>query len=188
MNSSSSKLLITTSRRTSNRVRSFVRELAIIMPEAVRLTRGSLSLEEILARARDINAKAVVIVTIHKGNPGRIRFITLDDEKQVVLFIESAALRREVYHGPKTRIHGLEGIYMKSEASQKTKDVANFIASLLDKELIEVETIPKPKLGQNQIMFWFHNLGPDKTVWTCYQTKDGSEVGPRIRIISVIME
>ncbi len=188
MNSSIPRLVITTSRRTSNRVRSFVRELCIVFPNVIRLTRGGLSLDEVLARARSVNAKAVLVVTIHKGNPGRIRFVTPDGKEQMVLFIESAALKREIYRGPKTRVHGLEGVYLQSSVSNNTRLVAGFIAALVDMRLKEVEKIPQLELEQNKVIFWFRDTEKNKTLWTCYQTKDGAEIGPRVRIRSIIME
>ncbi len=66
-------ILVTTSHRPSQRVRSFVKDLVSVLPNAVKLTRGKATLEELYYEAIARGAKRVIIVSVWKGNPGSLR-------------------------------------------------------------------------------------------------------------------
>jgi len=66
-------ILVTTSHRPSQRVRSFVKDLVSVLPNAVKLTRGKATLEELYYEAVARGAKRVIIVNVWKGNPGSLR-------------------------------------------------------------------------------------------------------------------
>ena len=63
-------LLITTSRRTSNRVRSFSRDLWSVLPGTERFNRGGMGLTELVSRIHNSGAQAALVISIWRGNPG----------------------------------------------------------------------------------------------------------------------
>ena len=144
-----------------------------------------MNMSELLSRAKGLGCNQVVIVSIYRGNPGRIRFLTPDGKEQLILFLQSAALRREIYSGPKTRMHGLQGIYVKAGSSSKTKRVAEFIGNMTATEMRDAEEIGPTDDGTNKVMFWFQDMNGD-VLWTGFQTSDGAEIGPRVKISRVI--
>ena len=95
-------ILITTSRRPSPRVRSFVKDLVLVIPGAVRLTRGHLSMRDLAVEAQLVGADRVVVVGEKRGNPGIIRVykVSGDSLVNIVSFIvKGVALSRETGAG-----------------------------------------------------------------------------------------
>lgn len=146
-----SKVLVTTSRRPSNRVRSFVKDLASVIPGALKITRGHYSMEELVREAMLHGADRIVVVGGRKGNPGIIRvygFIpqNLEAVNIVTFIVKGVTLSREARLKPPphrdvkelvVEPQGCELAYEFSEAfiiafhgkvSAKTK---NFIVALL---------------------------------------------------------
>lgn len=66
-------IIVTTSHRPSQRVRSFVKDLVSVLPSAVKLTRGKATLSDLYYEAVARGAKRVIVVTVWKGNPGTLR-------------------------------------------------------------------------------------------------------------------
>ena len=66
-------IIVTTSHRPSQRVRSFVKDLVSVLPRAVRLTRGKATLRDLYYEAMGVGARRVVVVSTWKGNPGTVR-------------------------------------------------------------------------------------------------------------------
>ena len=65
-------IIVTTSHRPTQRVRSFVKDLVSVLPRAVRLTRGKATLRDLYYEAMGLGARRVVVVSTWKGNPGTI--------------------------------------------------------------------------------------------------------------------
>ncbi|MBW9221358.1 ribosomal biogenesis protein [Methanothermococcus sp. SCGC AD-155-M21] len=82
-------IVITTSRKPSQRTRSFVNDLARVLSGKV-LTRGKTSLREILN-----NYPKIILIGEYKGNPGKIKFYNSIKGKLLILSI-SVKLQREV--------------------------------------------------------------------------------------------
>ncbi|MFN4045755.1 MAG: hypothetical protein ACK4H7_00240 [Acidilobaceae archaeon] len=66
-------VIVTTSRRPSRRSRSLVKDLASVMPGALRLTRGHKSLSDLAKEALFVGADRVIVICERRGNPGVIR-------------------------------------------------------------------------------------------------------------------
>ncbi len=66
-------IIITTSRRPGKRLRSFIKDLATVLPAAERVTRGHLTMEELAVLALNRGVNRVVVVAERRGNPGIIR-------------------------------------------------------------------------------------------------------------------
>jgi len=83
------EVVITTSRKPSQRTRSFVKDLARVLAGRS-LTRGKTPIREIFSRYPKI-----IIVEEYKGNPGKLKLYDLREKKLILLFI-SVKLQREV--------------------------------------------------------------------------------------------
>lgn len=66
-------IIVTTSRRPGKRLRSFVKDLASVLPRAERVTRGHLTMQELAVLALNRGVNRVVVVAERRGNPGIIR-------------------------------------------------------------------------------------------------------------------
>ena len=95
------RYLFTTSRRPSPRLRTFVKELAAVFPNAVRVNRGKKSLTELYSDAMSLNAARIIIIEQKKGNPGAIRIFDVNEpeSRPVTLIISNVRLLRETPGG-----------------------------------------------------------------------------------------
>ncbi len=179
-------ILITTSRKTSNRVRSFIRDLSVVLPDSFRFNRGGMSQSEIVSRIQQTSANAALIVTLSKGNPGSILVLQSDGTQQAEIILESAALRREVEVSSRIRVDMLDSVLYDSESSNRTRNLAVIIASLMDVEPRPAESADYScRESPNGVRIWFQDLPNERILWTHYSSGNAVEIGPRIRVKSV---
>ncbi len=92
-------LLLTTSRRPTDLIRSFCHDFSNSIPNVVRINRGKMSLNDVAERAIEINAKKVVLVERWKSGFGKISFFTVDSSGLTsfppLMFLSKVLLRRE---------------------------------------------------------------------------------------------
>jgi len=176
-------LLITTSRKTSNRVRSFARDLWTVLPNTERFNRGGQGLSEIAARVRQTGAHAALIISMWKGNPSILSFTSSSEEELASIKVEMAMLRREV-NAAKKKINRVIGVFVESNSSEKTRALGEMLASFLGLELAEVIHLDTTTHEPNQSLIWLQDAPSGKILWTHYHTTDGAEIGPRIRVTS----
>jgi len=70
--------LVTTSHRPSQRLRSFIKDLTLILPGSLRVNRGKRRLADLAYLALANNKKYVIVVDRWRGNPSLIRIYTLN--------------------------------------------------------------------------------------------------------------
>jgi len=97
------KIVVTTSRRPSPRTRSFVKDLVSVLPGALRVTRGHLTMDELGVLASSHGADRLVVVGERKGNPSIIRVYEVSPPttpRNIVTFkIVGLSLARELRRG-----------------------------------------------------------------------------------------
>lgn len=178
-------LLITTSRKTSNRVRSFARDLWTVLPGTERFNRGGMGLTELAARVGHSGANGALIISMWKGNPSLLIFTNSTGEEAVSIKMESAKLRREVNPAKKPRINGAFGVFIKTGSSDKTRKLGAILSSYLNIEQFEVEHLEDAKVDESWSLIWLEDLPSGKILWTHYLSTDKTEIGPRIRVTSI---
>ncbi|MHA2385067.1 MAG: hypothetical protein ACXAEE_02535, partial [Candidatus Thorarchaeota archaeon] len=161
------RALITTSRKTSNRVRSFVRDLWSVLPGTERFNRGGMSISELKSRVVQSGAALALVVSIWKGNPRTIRFLYPTDDDVLELRIESAALRREVSDNKGSRIHSIHGVTVEENCSSNARELASVVASTLN---TDVKNEPHPvvlgEAGSGMVEIRITDLPGKKLLWT----------------------
>ena len=179
-------ILITTSRRTSNRVRSFVRDLWTVLPGTERFNRGGMSIAELSSRIKQSRANAAIVVSLFKGNPRSLQILSPDGEQIMEVRMESAKLRREVTSSRNPKMHSIHSITVQSGAGEQTRRIAEMLSNLLAAPIAEsMEIVAVGSKGTNEVVVWLQDFPTGKTIWTHYHAKDGLEIGPRMRITSV---
>ena len=178
-------LLITTSRKTSNRVRSFARDLSTVYPETERFNRGGMGLTELAARVAQSGANAALIISMWKGNPSIIALTSSTRKEIATIKIESAKLRREVSPVKRARIVGTAGIFMKIGSDNKTKELGEVLTSSLNLQIHEISNPIDVQIEDNWSFIWLEDESSGKTLWTHYHSTNNVEIGPRIRVTSV---
>ena len=94
-------IIITTSRHPNPRLRSFAKDLANALPNAMKINRGKLSISELAQRAYNLGADRVILVNRGaRGNPGRILFLRVFEDKfqllPLILKVKGVKLLREI--------------------------------------------------------------------------------------------
>jgi len=178
-------LLITTSRRTSNRVRSFARDLSSVIPGSERFNRGGMGITELASRIRQSGAQAAFIISIWRGNPGELIILSPEGTELFKLRLESALLRREIDSSNKGKVGNLQCVGVKTGSSDRVLDLARGFAELLSLNVEEYSSPAESRTEKNWSLLWFEDVPDEKILWTHYNTKDLSEIGPRIRVSSV---
>jgi rRNA maturation protein Rpf1 len=78
-------ILITTSHRPTQKMRTLIKDLNRVLPNTLRTNRGKLSMKGLAENALECGADRVMVVERHQGNPGSLIFykITSNKLKQV---------------------------------------------------------------------------------------------------------
>jgi len=166
-------------------VRAFTRDLSSILPGVERFNRGGMGLPELVARISQNGAKAAIVISMWRGNPGEMTILSSKGEETINIRLESALLRREVNPTGPTRISRVDSVLTKSGSSALVKALAEDIASLLNLDLSERVDPHEALAKDTQSFIWFEDGGSGKILWTHYNTLNGVEVGPRIRVSTV---
>lgn len=94
------KFVLTTSRKPSQRTRSFIRDLVRVIPWSFHFTRGSCSLNDLANELAVLGINRLLIVHEKKGNPSLVKFYKLDEgklmERDYRLRIKGISLSREL--------------------------------------------------------------------------------------------
>ncbi len=145
-----------------------------------------MSSTELVARIQQSDAKMAFIVTLWKGNPGTIRFISPTGSELLTVKLESAALRREVSSLRGLRILSVRTVTVPKNISKQGRNLADFIAALFDLDATESDSpVIAEADGSNKVEIRIEDLRGEKILWTHFHAVDGEEIGPRIRVIGL---
>ncbi|MDF1539614.1 MAG: hypothetical protein P1Q69_12010 [Candidatus Thorarchaeota archaeon] len=144
-----------------------------------------MSKSELLSRVNQSQAKAAFVITTFKGNPGDLQIITPDGSIPYEVRMESAALCREVSPDTKYRINNLVTIAVLADAEEITIKFSQYWASLLGLEISTVESVNELITGSSGHAFALLRNAGGKVHWSFHHAKEGVEIGPRIRILSI---
>jgi rRNA maturation protein Rpf1 len=104
-------IAIGTTRKPTQRIRSFIKELHNVIPGSLRLTRGKQGFVEFCESAHALGATRLLLVGAFHGNPGRIGFLNYSGDAweffPPTIIIKSAQLLRECLNSPPRRIKTL---------------------------------------------------------------------------------
>lgn len=176
------KILLTTSRRPTNRIRRFLRDFAFCLPNIIRVNRGKLNLDGIIEKALEINANRVAIVDRWKGGPGKIQLFLVKEASLApvnpIIYIRGIKLRREF----KIETKPIQSfvITTASEGSSYIEQIAESLAIFFD---IPVLSIEQAVSGYSASMYISTTLS--QTMITFVLLPEFTEIGPRISIAKI---
>jgi U3 small nucleolar ribonucleoprotein protein IMP4 len=114
------KILVTTSRNPTSTMRTFSNDLRRIIPNAVRVNRGKMSIDEIAEKALEHEVDRVIIVDRWQGGFGKIRFFKIGESGLVsirpIVNIASIWLQRE-FDASKTKT--VSFLFVSSSSTEK---------------------------------------------------------------------
>ncbi|MEM2935881.1 MAG: hypothetical protein QW231_01745 [Candidatus Bathyarchaeia archaeon] len=179
-------ILITTSRRPTGRIRTLCRELAHLIPNAVRINRGKLNLDGVAERALEFGTDRVIIFDRWKGGPGKIQFFSAGSEGLIplppTLYVSGVRLQREF----KTKVRKIRPITLtvSPEGSSQTEKLAEALSNFLKVPKSTEENVPSTHRASMRIS----SDASGSVQITFRLLPEGVEVGPRITLSHVSWE
>ncbi|MFQ6075740.1 MAG: Brix domain-containing protein [Candidatus Bathyarchaeia archaeon] len=135
-------ILITTSRRPTQRVRSFFKDLERVIPGARRVNRGKLSMEGVAERVVELGGDRVILIERWKGGPGKVGLYRLRsgklDQAYPVLYL--AGVKTQDEYGQETRIRRGLVVTVSKQSSKRIKRIAQALADFLKIGVIEADS------------------------------------------------
>jgi rRNA maturation protein Rpf1 len=163
-------------------VRTFIRDLHSVIPGSDRFNRGSMSILELVSRIRQQEARGAFVISSFRGNPRILQIVLPSGDISYELIIESGLLRREV--DPKKRLHvkRLVAVGTLGSRDESVQRFSKMFADLLDIEFRTLSSQDEVVCGSSLeaiMVFWSDG---EKVMWSTFHTKDGQEIGPRVRL------
>ncbi|UXD21848.1 Brix domain protein [Ignicoccus pacificus DSM 13166] len=172
------KYLITTTHSPSQRTRTFVKDLASVLPNSEKVSRGKLSLDLLGAIAADMGADKVLIVGERYGNPSFIEVYDVENAELVkrgTIRLKGVSLSSET----KRRVYNVKSLCLEKEVlDEKAQEVLQRLSEILSIPFCEGESDLKASLERGERGFELVFRAP------------GSKaiVGPVIRIREIDIE
>ena len=182
-------VLITTSRRPTRRTRSLCNDLARAIPGAIKVNRGKMSIKDVAAKTLELNANAAIIISVYRGNPGKIWFLQVTEHSYhwvpPDMLLAGVKLQREFGYFKLPTLRKL-AVTVLEEAEYELKELAKALSNILKVPLICVSTSHRDLLKQQikdfDVLLYVNSDPQFKSAIKFIQTIDGKEIGPRIRI------
>ncbi len=179
-------ILVTTSRRPTERIRALCNDLARSIPRAVRVNRGKMNLDGITEKALEIAADRVVVVNRWRGGLGKIEFFKAGpgDLTSVfpILYITSVRLQRE--YDVKIGLVRSLAVNKSPRCSSGEMKTAEALANFFNIPFFPKE---KPPLKHQASMYFSSNTAR-RTQITFMRLPQFIEAGPRIIISRAVWE
>jgi U3 small nucleolar ribonucleoprotein protein IMP4 len=134
-------IVIGSTRKPTQRIRSFIKELVHVIPHATRITRGKQALSEFLEEAHTMGASKILLVGGFHGNPGRLGFLEWQEDKWVfippTILLKSVTLLRE----QRTPVRSPKRLYVFPETAKDQRS-AHLLAQAIEVSLVDSEELP----------------------------------------------
>ena len=133
-------ILITTSGRPAQRMRTLCNDLQRVIPKAMRINRGKLSIKGLAEKALEVGADRIIMVERRKGGPGCIKLCTLPIHSGETFTYFLSGVKTQDDIGRRTTIREGLIVTVEKNASTLVRRVANHFARFLIVPLLE-ETV-----------------------------------------------
>lgn len=155
-------MLITTSRKPSQRTRSFGRALERVLPSRY-LNRGKMSLREVFLKAKELDFDSLIVISERKGNPSRLDFFTGNEEPEAYILISTDL------SPPSGKIQ-IENLSLHCEETALSDFLSNFLKIQLVKE----------NSKDNSNLIWIKRTDQTQRIVMEFYDNKGNLIRPRI--------
>lgn len=175
------RLLVTTSREPSRRTRSFVKDLALAIPHAVKVNRGKATYSDLAVRTTSLGAYGVLIVLEKGGNPSALLYaepVGLQLRKLFLLKIAGVSLLREIPSSQSP--HGLRELVLAPQTVPKglPEVVSGYLVESLRPRLVDK---PGGRCVELKVLG-----GSDSALVSFICTTTDRECGPHFTVTKVV--
>jgi U3 small nucleolar ribonucleoprotein protein IMP4 len=156
-------MLITTSRKPSQRTRSFGRALERVLPSRY-INRGKMSSREVFLKAKELGFDSVMVISERDGNPSRLEFFNANEELEAYFLISTDL-------SPPTGKIQTENLTLHCEELA----LADFLSKFLKIRLVHNDTHHK-----SSNLIWIKQTGQNQKMVTEFYDNRGNLIRPRI--------
>jgi len=179
---SSRKILLTTSRNPTPRIRTLCNDLARVLPNVVRISRGKMNTDEVAERALEHDAERVVIIDRWHGGPGEIKVFRINKSGLVstspIIRIAGIKLQREFAVSKVKPARSI--VSLAPNNSEKVSSLAEIFSKLFGLPVLSMGEAVK---AGSTLMAISHEMG--NKVAITFMVEHKHEVGPRIVVSTV---
>ncbi len=173
------RAIVTSSHRPSQRIRSFIKDLASTFKEFARINRGKMTLDELAQYMFTYNVDYALIVNAYRGNPGSIDVYVLDESSMALvkvarLWISGVRLSRE------GRVDQCMFGKVAIDPSRCFKDPCFRLADLLARI-----TSGNIDVGRSRSSGRVTVMDRGKQIYIKFMKENGEECGPFIKISKI---
>jgi len=181
---SSHKILLTTSRNPTPKIRSFCNDLTKVIPNVVRVNRGKMSIEEVAEKTLEQGADRAFIVDRWQGGPGKIEFFYIDTSGlfpvPLTLYVAGIRLQREFTPTGLKRTRSLVLTSSDAKSQEIVDSLSKFFAILVLSE--------KEALSTYQVAMRVSQDAARRVQITFMLLPQKVEIGPRITLRQMVSE
>ncbi|RLE92514.1 MAG: hypothetical protein DRN04_10020 [Thermoprotei archaeon] len=176
-------ILITSSRRPNPRLRTFCKDLAKVLPDAIKVNRGKMSIEEVAIKAYQLEIDHVIVVGKGRGgNPGRMIFLKIYEDKYeilpLIIGIEGVVLIREIKNAD------VPEKVASTIIASNTDQLPDLLSDALGLSSIEVESIEDLQ-GTADTIMWIEKV-KRKYIIRFFNGQNLRLSGPIIKVNKVV--
>ena len=179
-------MLLTTSRRPTGRIRTFCRDLAYSIPDAVRVNRGKMSLDGVAEKAIEVDADKVVVVDRWHGGPGKVSLFQLSSNGlepiPPLMLIKSIRLRRELNEGMRGAISS--AITLEPEDSPELTRMAEHLSKYFGLPVLPLDKASKSHRASMHFSFDSSRRIQFTFMFLCRMV----EIGPRVTLSKLVWD
>lgn len=178
-------ILITTSRRPTDLIRSICRDLSNSIPELIRVNRGKMSLDQVAEKALELEADRVVLLDRWNLGLGSISLFMLDSSELIifppVMFLSEVRLRRDI--GKKKRFRA-SVVTFEPNSLPKIEKFARYLSKFFSLPIVTPNEAKNGQLASMHISF--NSLGYIQIRFMLLRRM--IEIGPRINLSKLVWD
>jgi len=179
-------ILLTTSRRPTERIRTFCRNLANSIPNVVRVNRGKMSLDGVIEKAIELEADHIVVVDRWRAGPGKINLFLRSSTglKPVppLMLMSRIHLRRELEEGMRRTRSSV--ITVEPENSPELERISGHLSKFFNLPVLSLAEACK----ENRASMHFSFGSSQRLQVTFMILQQMVEIGPRLTLSKLIWE
>jgi len=179
-------ILLTTSRRPTERIRTFCRDLFNSLPDVVRINRGKLSRDGVAEKAIELDADRIVVVDRWHCGPGKVSLFSLSSNGlnhiPPLMLMSRIHLRRELKESTK-RIRS-SVITIEPEASPELDRVARHLSQFFNLPILSKDVASK----NNRVSMHFSCESSRRLQITFLLLQRMVEIGPRLTLSQLVWD
>jgi len=172
------KILLTTSRSPTPKIRTFCNDLTRVIPSIARVNRGKMSMNEVAEKALEYGADRVIIVDRWQGGPGKIEFFHIGTVGLVsfppILYVAGIRLQREFAPTRLKPVHSL----VITQSVDNSIEIVDSLSKFFNAPVL----LEKEELSKNQVAMHISHDATRRVQITFMLLPQKVEIGPRITL------